>query len=63
MQRISQKRRRLMLGAAATGAAALAHPLSVLAQGAEEIVIGGSIPMTGVFASRAWASTPAFRTT
>jgi branched-chain amino acid transport system substrate-binding protein len=26
------------------------HPLSVLAQGGEDIVIGGSIPMTGVFA-------------
>ncbi|MFA6615937.1 MAG: amino acid ABC transporter substrate-binding protein, partial [Hydrogenophaga sp.] len=47
----SIRRRQLMLGAAATaGAAALTHPLSVLAQGAEEIVIGGSIPMTGVFA-------------
>ena len=51
-QRISPRRRSLMLGAAAAaaGAAALTHPLSVLAQGAEEIVIGGSIPMTGVFA-------------
>ena len=50
-QRISPQRRSLMLGAAAAaGAAALTHPLSVLAQGAEEIVIGGSIPMTGVFA-------------
>ncbi|HRL97054.1 MAG TPA: ABC transporter substrate-binding protein [Comamonas denitrificans] len=39
-----------MLGAAAAGAAALTHPLSVLAQAADEIVIGGSIPMTGVFA-------------
>jgi len=45
-QRISTRRRSLMLGTAA----ALAHPLSVLAQGAEDIVIGGSIPMTGVFA-------------
>jgi branched-chain amino acid transport system substrate-binding protein len=49
-QRISHQRRQLMLGAAATGVAALTQPLSVLAQGAEEIVIGGSIPMTGVFA-------------
>ena len=39
-QRISTRRRNLMLGAAAAGAAALTHPLSVLAQGAEEIVIG-----------------------
>src|SRR3989344_5198150 len=38
----------LLLGAA--GAAALTSPLSVLAQGAEDIVIGGSIPLTGVFA-------------
>ncbi|WP_347217665.1 ABC transporter substrate-binding protein, partial [Chryseobacterium sp.] len=44
---ISMKRRSLMLAA---GAAALTQPLSVLAQGSEEIVIGGSIPMTGVFA-------------
>ena len=49
-QRISPQRRSLMLGAAAAGAASLMHPLSVLAQGAEDIVIGGSIPMTGVFA-------------
>lgn len=50
-QRISSQRRSLMLGAAAAaGAAALTHPLSVLAQGTEDIVIGGSIPMTGVFA-------------
>ena len=49
-QHISAKRRSLMLGAAAAGAAALTQPLSVLAQGAEEIIIGGSIPMTGVFA-------------
>ncbi|WP_180682453.1 ABC transporter substrate-binding protein [Tepidicella baoligensis] len=49
-QPISSRRRHLILGAAATGAAALSHPLSLLAQGAEEIVIGGSIPMTGVFA-------------
>ena len=49
-QRISTQRRSLMLGAAAAGAAALTHPLSVLAQSNEEIVIGGSIPMTGVFA-------------
>ena len=48
---ISHQRRNFMRGAAAAaGAAALTHPLSVLAQGAEEIVIGGSIPMTGVFA-------------
>ena len=48
---ISHPRRNFMRGAAAAaGAAALTHPLSVLAQGAEEIVIGGSIPMTGVFA-------------
>jgi branched-chain amino acid transport system substrate-binding protein len=44
-------RRRLVLGAAAAvGGATLTHPLTALAQGAEEIVIGGSIPMTGVFA-------------
>ena len=49
-QRISHHRRSLMLGAAAAGAAALTQPLSVLAQGNEDIVIGGSIPMTGVFA-------------
>ena len=49
-QHISTRRRSLMLTAAAAGAAALTQPLSVLAQGAEEIVIGGSIPMTGVFA-------------
>ena len=49
-QATSPRRRSLMLGAAATGAAALLQPLSVLAQGADEIVIGGSIPMTGVFA-------------
>ena len=49
-QGISHRRRSLMLGAAAAGAAALTHPLSVLAQAADEIVIGGSIPMTGVFA-------------
>jgi len=49
-QRISHPRRQLMMGAAATGVAALTQPLSVLAQDAEEIVIGGSIPMTGVFA-------------
>ena len=46
-QSIPIQRRSLMLGAAA---AALTHPLTVLAQGADEIVIGGSIPMTGVFA-------------
>ena len=44
------RRRRLLAGAAAAGAGALAQPLAVLAQGADEIVIGGSIPMTGVFA-------------
>lgn len=49
-QGISHRRRSLMLGAAAAGAAALTQPLSVLAQAADEIVIGGSIPMTGVFA-------------
>ena len=49
-QGISHRRRSLMLGAAAAGAATLTHPLSVLAQAADEIVIGGSIPMTGVFA-------------
>ena len=42
-QRISTRRRSLMLGAAAAGAAALMHPLSVLAQGAEDIVIGGGM--------------------
>lgn len=49
-QRISPQRRSLVLGAAAACAAALTQPLSVLAQGSEDIVIGGSIPMTGVFA-------------
>ena len=49
-QGISHRRRSLMLGAATAGAAALTHPLSVLAQAANEIVIGGSSPMTGVFA-------------
>jgi len=49
-QPLSSQRRGLMLGAAAVGVAALTQPLSVLAQGVEEIVIGGSIPMTGVFA-------------
>lgn len=49
-QGLSPRRRSLVLGAAAAGAAALAQPLSVLAQSADEIVIGGSIPMTGVFA-------------
>ena len=48
---ISQPRRKLLMAAAAAGASALtASPLSVLAQSSEEIVIGGSIPMTGVFA-------------
>ena len=48
---ISQPRRSLLMAAAAAGASALAaSPLSVLAQSNEEIVIGGSIPMTGVFA-------------
>jgi branched-chain amino acid transport system substrate-binding protein len=48
---ISQPRRNLLMAAAAAGASALAaSPLSVLAQSNEEIVIGGSIPMTGVFA-------------
>ncbi len=49
-QRISTRRRSIMLTAAAAGAAALTQPLSVLAQGADEIVIGGSIPMKCVFA-------------
>jgi branched-chain amino acid transport system substrate-binding protein len=49
-QRLSTQRRNLMLAAAAAGATALTHPLSVLAQASEDIVIGGSIPMTGVFA-------------
>ena len=40
-------RRRELIAAAG---AALAAPLMVHAQGAEDIVIGGSIPMTGVFA-------------
>ena len=61
---ISHQRRNFMRGAAAAaGAAALTHPLSVLAQGAEEIVIGGSIPMRACSPSRAWASTPVSRTT
>ncbi|MBF6631627.1 MAG: ABC transporter substrate-binding protein [Comamonas sp.] len=48
---ISQPRRNLLMAVAAAGASALAaSPLSVLAQTNEEIVIGGSIPMTGVFA-------------
>lgn len=42
-------RRRSIVLAAAAGAAALAAPLTAQAQ-AEDIVIGGSIPMTGVFA-------------
>ena len=43
----SQRRRSLLLAAGA----ALATPLAALAQaGGEDIVIGGSIPMTGVFA-------------
>jgi len=49
-QTLSPRRRSLMLGAAATGLAALTPPLTVLAQDASVIVIGGSIPMTGVFA-------------
>ncbi|WP_326539566.1 ABC transporter substrate-binding protein [Pseudorhodoferax sp.] len=44
----SQRRRSLVLGAGAALAAG-ALPLSLRAQG-EDIVIGGSIPMTGVFA-------------
>lgn len=44
------RRRSLALGAAAAGVAAAARPLTVLAQSADEIVLGGSIPMTGVFA-------------
>ena len=60
-QRTSFQRRQLLLGAA--GAAALTSPLSVLAQGAEEIVIGGSIPLTGCSRLRAWASTRAWATT
>jgi len=44
------RRRRVLAGAAAAGAGALVQPLSVLAQSADEIVVGGSIPMTGVFA-------------
>lgn len=48
---VSMRRRQLMLGAAAAaGTAALTRPFSVLAQTADEIVIGGSIPITGVFA-------------
>lgn len=45
--RISQHRRSLLLAAGAT----LAAPLAAQAQaGGEDIVLGGSIPMTGVFA-------------
>ncbi len=46
------QRRRLLQAAGGAGAVAGlgASPLTVLAQGSEEIVIGGSIPMTGVFA-------------
>lgn len=48
---ISQPRRSMLIAAASVGASALAaSPLSVLAQINEDIVIGGSIPMTGVFA-------------
>ena len=48
---ISQPRRSMLMAAASVGASALAaSPLSVLAQINEDIVIGGSIPMTGVFA-------------
>ncbi|MCM2251903.1 MAG: ABC transporter substrate-binding protein, partial [Ramlibacter sp.] len=43
--RISQRRRSLLLAAGAS----LAAPL-VRAQAAEDIVLGGSIPLTGVFA-------------
>ncbi|MBN8749307.1 Leu/Ile/Val-binding protein [Xylophilus ampelinus] len=43
---VSQRRRGLVLAAGA----ALAAPLTVRAQTGEDIVIGGSIPMTGVFA-------------
>ena len=45
---LTSPRRRTLLAAA--GAAALTSPLSVLAQSGEDIVIGGSIPLTGVFA-------------
>ena len=45
-QQPSPRRRGLMLAAGA----GLAAPLVARAQGADEIVIGGSIPMTGVFA-------------
>jgi len=44
--RISKNRRSLLLAAGA----ALATPLAAYAQASEDIVIGGSIPMTGVFA-------------
>jgi len=49
IQHISRHRRTLLLGGVA---APLLHPLSLWAQGnnTQEIVIGGSIPMTGVFA-------------
>ncbi|MBD7961953.1 ABC transporter substrate-binding protein [Comamonas avium] len=48
---ISQPRRSMLMAAASVGASALAaSPLSVLAQINKDIVIGGSIPMTGVFA-------------
>lgn len=45
-QSVSARRRTLLLAASA----ALAAPLAVHAQAADDIVIGGSIPMTGVFA-------------
>ena len=45
-QPVSARRRTLLLAASA----AVAAPLAVHAQAAEDIVIGGSIPMTGVFA-------------
>lgn len=45
-QPVSARRRTLLLAASA----ALAAPLAVHAQAADDIVIGGSIPMTGVFA-------------
>ena len=49
-ERNLQRGRRKLIKAAGATAGLAAAPLVVRAQGADEIVIGGSIPMTGVFA-------------
>ena len=48
-RKLQRGRRRLIKAAGATASLAAA-PMVVRAQGADDIVIGGSIPMTGVFA-------------